>query len=199
MNVSVASGGTGPAVGGLSAVAGDQRGGAVLQTPQAAGRYIGRMLLAEPLPQIKPLFIGSVRVDPPILQAPMAGFTNFAFRQIVREFGGAGLQATEMVIGPRVCLDGRARGGASRSAVGREGRSRGRWPCRCGTTTRRRWPRSASGWRASIGVSVVDINFGCPVQAGDREGPQRLVLAASFRIGSGDRRAGGRGLRARRP
>ena len=27
----------------------------------------------------------------------MAGFTNYAFRQIVREFGGAGLQATEMV------------------------------------------------------------------------------------------------------
>ena len=27
----------------------------------------------------------------------MAGFTNYPFRQIVREFGGAGLQATEMV------------------------------------------------------------------------------------------------------
>ena len=27
----------------------------------------------------------------------MAGFTNYAFRQIVREFGGVGLQATEMI------------------------------------------------------------------------------------------------------
>ena len=27
----------------------------------------------------------------------MAGFTNYAFRQIVRQFGGAGLLATEMV------------------------------------------------------------------------------------------------------
>ena len=44
-----------------------------------------------------PLRIGSVCVDPPVLQAPMAGFTNYAFRQIVREFGGVGLQATEMV------------------------------------------------------------------------------------------------------
>ena len=44
------------------------------------------MLLAESLPQIKPLFIGSLKVDPPILQAPMAGYTNFAFRQIVREY-----------------------------------------------------------------------------------------------------------------
>ncbi|MCA9261331.1 MAG: tRNA-dihydrouridine synthase, partial [Planctomycetales bacterium] len=42
-------------------------------------------------------FIGPLKIDPPILQAPMAGFTNYAFRQIVREFGGAGLLATEMV------------------------------------------------------------------------------------------------------
>jgi len=46
---------------------------------------------------VRPLWIGPVQVDPPVLQAPMAGFTNFAFRQIVREYGGAGLQATEMV------------------------------------------------------------------------------------------------------
>ena len=49
------------------------------------------------LPEVKPLRIGDVVVDPPILQAPMAGFTNYAFRQIVREYGGSGLQATEMV------------------------------------------------------------------------------------------------------
>ena len=41
--------------------------------------------------------IGDCLIDPPLLQAPMAGFTNYAFRQIVREFGGVGLQATEMV------------------------------------------------------------------------------------------------------
>src|SRR5213592_2097990 len=50
-----------------------------------------------PLPHVRPLWIGTLLVDPPLLQAPMAGFTNYAFRQIVREFGGAGLQATEMV------------------------------------------------------------------------------------------------------
>ena len=49
-----------------------------------------------PLPNVQP-HIGPITVDPPILQAPMAGFTNFAFRQVVREFGGAGLQATEMI------------------------------------------------------------------------------------------------------
>ncbi len=45
----------------------------------------------------QPFFIGPLEIDPPILQAPMAGFTNYAFRQIVRKFGGVGLLATEMV------------------------------------------------------------------------------------------------------
>src|SRR5690606_18173533 len=48
-------------------------------------------------PLAAPFWIGDLKIDPPILQAPMAGFTNYPFRQIVREFGGAGLLATEMV------------------------------------------------------------------------------------------------------
>ena len=51
------------------------------------------------------LKIGSVDVDPPVLQAPMAGYTNYAFRQVVREFGGAGLLATEMIAArSAICL-----------------------------------------------------------------------------------------------
>src|SRR5882724_10105059 len=50
-----------------------------------------------PAVNVSPLRIGPLLVDPPVLQAPMAGFTNYAYRQVVREFGGAGLQATEMV------------------------------------------------------------------------------------------------------
>src|ERR1700748_939824 len=47
--------------------------------------------------EIHPLRIGPLVVDPPIFQAPMAGFTNYVYRQIVREFGGVGLPATEMI------------------------------------------------------------------------------------------------------
>ena len=53
--------------------------------------------MVRPFVRPAPLKIGPLVIDPPVLQAPMAGFTNYAFRQIVREFGGAGLQATEMV------------------------------------------------------------------------------------------------------
>jgi len=41
--------------------------------------------------------IGPLRIDPPVLQAPLAGFTNYAYRQMLRRFGGVGLPATEMV------------------------------------------------------------------------------------------------------
>ncbi|MDD3587467.1 MAG: tRNA-dihydrouridine synthase [Thermoguttaceae bacterium] len=44
-----------------------------------------------------PLKIGSLTIWPPLLSAPMAGFTNFAYRQFLRQLGGVGLIATEMV------------------------------------------------------------------------------------------------------
>lgn len=39
---------------------------------------------------------------PPLLQAPMAGLTHSALRQIVSEFGGAGLFSTEMLLARRL-------------------------------------------------------------------------------------------------
>jgi tRNA-dihydrouridine synthase B len=121
------------------------------------------MLLAEPLPQIKPLFIGPLKVDPPILQAPMAGFTNYAFRQIVRKYGGAGLLATEMVS---------ARGFVWMDANEAE------HPDRLWGVKDEARPLAVQMWDndpetlAKVGerlaneyaVSVVDINFGCPVK-----------------------------------
>jgi tRNA-dihydrouridine synthase B len=102
-------------------------------------------------------------VDPPVLQAPMAGFTNYAFRQIVREFGGAGLQATEMV---------HAKGFLWLEEVEHE------LPDRLWGVKDEPRPLAVQIWDndpatlAAVGaklahefrVSVVDINFGCPVK-----------------------------------
>ena len=110
-----------------------------------------------------PLMIGPVVVDPPILQAPMAGYTNFAYRQIVREFGGAGLLATEMI--------------AARSALWLE-TNRGEHPDRLWGVRDEPRPLAVQMWDndpdnlAEVGrrlaqdfrVSVVDLNFGCPVR-----------------------------------
>jgi tRNA-dihydrouridine synthase B len=119
--------------------------------------------LSEPLPQVKPLQIGPVVVDPPVLQAPMAGFTNYAYRQIVRQFGGAGLQATEMIS---------ARGFVSLEKHEQE------LPDRLWGVADEPRPLAVQIWDndpailAEVGaklahefrVSVVDINFGCPVK-----------------------------------
>jgi tRNA-dihydrouridine synthase B len=107
--------------------------------------------------------IGPVAVDPPILQAPMAGFTNYAFRQIVREYGGAGLIATEMV---------NARGFVWMHEQKAE------HPDRLWGVKDEPRPLAVQIWdnqpdtmakvgsrlATEYGVSVVDINFGCPVK-----------------------------------
>lgn len=116
----------------------------------------------EPL-VVKPLHIGSLVVDPPILQAPMAGFTNYAYRQIVRDYGGVGLQATEMV---------NARGFVWLDEHACE------HPDRLWGVRDEARPLAVQIWdnepetMAKVGrrlvdeyqVSVVDINFGCPVR-----------------------------------
>jgi tRNA-dihydrouridine synthase B len=104
-----------------------------------------------------------LKVDPPILQAPMAGFTNYAFRQIVREFGGVGLQATEMVSARSfVWLDEHAALHPERLwGVRDEPRPLAvqMWDNDPETLAR-------VGRRLveEYGVSVVDLNFGCPVK-----------------------------------
>ncbi|HTM55531.1 MAG TPA: tRNA dihydrouridine synthase DusB [Pirellulales bacterium] len=118
---------------------------------------------ARPLAEVRPLKIGALVVDPPVLQAPMAGFTNFAFRQIVREFGGAGLQATEMV--------------HAKGFLWLE-REEDELPDRLWGVKEEARPLAVQIWDndpatlAEVGaklahefkVSVVDINFGCPVK-----------------------------------
>ena len=118
--------------------------------------------MARPFPP-PPLRIGDVIVDPPILQAPMAGFTNAAFRQMVRDYGGAGLLATEMV---------NARGFVWMDENVAE------HPDRLWGVASEARPLAVQIWdndpdtMAKVGVrlaneyqvSVVDINFGCPVR-----------------------------------
>src|SRR6185437_3787247 len=122
-------------------------------------------ILTEPLPPpaIAPLAIGPLVVDPPILQAPMAGFTNYAFRQIVRQLGGAGLQATEMI--------------SARGFLAIDEREHD-FPDRLWGVKDEPRPLAVQIWDndpatlAEVGarlahdyrVSVVDINFGCPVK-----------------------------------
>ena len=93
----------------------------------------------------------------------MAGFTNYAFRQIVREYGGTGLQATEMI---------NARGFVWMDE------NQAEHPDRLWGVREEDRPLAVQIWdnqpetmakvgnrlAHEYGVSVVDINFGCPVR-----------------------------------
>jgi len=109
------------------------------------------------------LVIGPLVVEVPILQAPMAGFSNYAYRQIVRGLGGVGLPCTEMV--------------SARGILGRQARGESP-PQRLWGVRDEPRPLAVQIWDndpealAAVGsrlaheyrASVVDINFGCPVR-----------------------------------
>jgi tRNA-dihydrouridine synthase B len=135
-------------------------------------------------PRVRPLKIGPVVVDPPLLQAPMAGFTNYAYRQVVRELGGVGLQATEMVCARGfLWLD----------------RQEHELPDRLWGVRDEPRPLAVQIWdndpetlaavgaklAHQLGVSVVDINFGCPVkQVTEKAHSGSYLLRAPDRVGA---------------
>jgi tRNA-dihydrouridine synthase B len=112
---------------------------------------------------IRPFNIGPLLIAPPVLQAPMAGFTNYAYRQIIRLLGGVGLPATEMF--------------SARSFLGLDARGADPPDRIWGIKDEPRplavqiWDNDPEGL-AAVGrrlareyrVSVVDLNFGCPVR-----------------------------------
>lgn len=113
-------------------------------------------LIPQP-PALKPIEIGPVQIDCPVLLAPMTGVTDRPFRTLVRRYG-SGLNVTEMI--------------ASEAAI-RETRQ---------SVQKAAWdtieepvsmqlvgcdPQSmaeAARLQESNGAAIIDINFGCPVR-----------------------------------
>ena len=102
------------------------------------------------------LRLGSLHLDTPVLQAPIAGFTDLVFRAVVRELGGCGLIFTEMV-----SAGGWVRGNIPPErlvGVADEPRPLGV----------QLWDREAQMLEEAarrlvdLGISLIDLNFGCP-------------------------------------
>lgn len=109
-----------------------------------------------PFAATRALSIGPVQLESPVLAAPIAGFTDLLFRDLVRHFGGCGLIFTEMVSAGG-WIDGRIPPHRLRG-VEAEARPLGvqLWD------REERTLEEAARRLVDLGISVIDLNFGCP-------------------------------------
>ena len=109
------------------------------------------------LPSLRPIELGPVRIDCPVILAPMTGVTDMPFRTLVRRFG-SGLNVTEMIASPaairetRVSLQKAAwdpvEEPVSMQLVGCTPHEMG----------------EAAKLSEDRGAAIIDINMGCPVR-----------------------------------
>ncbi|MBQ3388779.1 MAG: tRNA-dihydrouridine synthase [Thermoguttaceae bacterium] len=112
---------------------------------------------------MKRLSIGGVPVDPPLLSAPMAGYTTAPFRALLRYFGGVGLIATEMVSARSfVYMDAAGDGHPERLwGVAQEERP---LVVQIWDNIPETLEETAFRLAHEYRVSIIDINFGCPAR-----------------------------------
>ncbi|MEL7468977.1 MAG: tRNA dihydrouridine synthase DusB [Pseudomonadota bacterium] len=103
------------------------------------------------------LTVGDIRIDPPVILAPMAGITDCPFREIVAGFG-AGLVVSEMVATQELLAKKpsvRAKAEVAAGSVGTSVQIAGRDPLAMAETAR---------MLAGDGARIIDINMGCPAR-----------------------------------
>jgi tRNA-dihydrouridine synthase B len=108
-------------------------------------------------PQVRPISIGNVHIDCPVILAPMTGVSDLPFRKITRAFG-SGLNVTEMI--------------ASQAAIRetRQSLQKAMWDAieepvsmqLVGCTPKEMG--EAAKLAADKGAAIIDINMGCPVR-----------------------------------
>ena len=108
-------------------------------------------------PALKPIQIGPVQVNCPVLLAPMTGVTDMPFRTLVRRYG-SGLNVTEMIASEAAIRETRQAvqksewdpidEPVSMQLVGCDPKSMG----------------EAAKLQEGNGAAIIDINFGCPVR-----------------------------------
>lgn len=108
-------------------------------------------------PILKPIQIGPVAIDMPVMLAPMAGVTDVPFRRLVKKFG-AGLMVSEMIASQAMIRECHKtiqmvqriddRGPSAVQLAGNEPDVMA----------------DAAKLNEDMGADIIDINFGCPVK-----------------------------------
>ncbi len=108
-------------------------------------------------PALKPIHVGPVTIDCPVVLAPMTGVSDMPFRTLVRRYG-SGLNVTEMIASQAAIRETRqsiqkaawdpTEEPVSMQLVGCDPESMG----------------DAAKLNEDRGAEIIDINFGCPVR-----------------------------------
>jgi tRNA-dihydrouridine synthase B len=113
--------------------------------------------VAEQFPRLRPIYIGSVRLDDPVILAPMSGVTDMPFRRLVKRHG-AGLVVSEMIASQAMIRE-------CHKTLQMVQRSDEENPMSvqlagCEPEVMAEAARLNEG----RGAHIIDINFGCPVK-----------------------------------
>ena len=107
--------------------------------------------------KLSPIQIGPVRIDQPVLLAPMTGVTDLPFRRIVRRYG-SGLNVTEMIASQAMIRE-------TRQSLQKAAWDPVEEPVSmqlAGCTPHEM--AEAAKLNADRGAAIIDINMGCPVK-----------------------------------
>ena len=110
-----------------------------------------------PQPRLAPIDIGPVRIDCPVILAPMTGVTDLPFRRLVRRFG-SGLNVTEMIASPAAIRETRQSLQKAQWDAIEEPVSMQLVGCDPEQMA------EAAKLQQDRGAAIIDINMGCPVK-----------------------------------
>jgi tRNA-dihydrouridine synthase B len=106
---------------------------------------------------LKPIHIGPVRIDSPVILAPMTGVTDLPFRRVVKRYG-AGLTVSEMIASQAMIRETR------------QSLQKALWdPCEQPVSLQlagceAQVMAEAAKLNEQRGAAIIDINMGCPVK-----------------------------------
>jgi tRNA-dihydrouridine synthase B len=106
---------------------------------------------------LKPIQIGPIRIETPVILAPMTGVTDMPFRTLVRRFG-SGLNVTEMIASQAMIRE-------TRQSLQKAAWDAVEEPVSvqlAGCTPREM--AEAAKLNEDRGAAIIDINMGCPVK-----------------------------------
>ena len=114
-------------------------------------------IFGPPMTELKPIHIGPLRIDAPVILAPMTGVTDLPFRRVVKRYG-AGLTVSEMIASQAMIRETRQSLQKSLWDPAEEPVSLQLAGCEPPVMA------EAAKLNEQRGAAIIDINMGCPVK-----------------------------------